>query len=848
MKIFLSCVSTEFRSYRLKLANQLGALKGQPFEVKVQEDFQQGGYTLLEKLADYIQNCDLVIHLVGDASGAQPTPEHERSLLQKLGQTDVALNAGWSYTQWEYHLARLFHKNVFVYLAKSGAPRDCGWPIHQSEDDAQLQQDHIQSLNNAGEHWTEIDGQHQLVREVFHDLGLEPNLKVNNLPYKTLGSLFKGRNNFLDKIRTTLSQAEYRGHQRVAAITATATAATVHGLGGIGKTRAAIEFAHKYSDEYTALLFVRADSPEGLKTNLGALCSPLVLDLVEKDTAELDAQVAAALQWLKQHPGWLLILDNVDTEKAAQAVENILGQLSGAGQVLITSRLRNWSGSVETLALDVLSETDAASFLLERTAKGRRKQADDPDRALQLAITLGQLALALEQAGAMVETNRLSLAQYQDQWQHQHDQVLTWFDERLMQYPVSVAVTWQTSFAQLTDSARELLHGLAWFAPDPIPERLLDITFEDSFSSDSEEHESTELQITLHDALADLEAYSLVTRAADEPTFSVHRLVQDVTRFSLQGNDAHQYLTAALQWINGAFVGDPNDVRSWPTLDPLAPHAQTCAKYADQAQIAAPTDRLFNQLGLFLMEKAQYDQAEPLMRRSLAIDETSLGELHPKFALGLNNLAQLLKATNRLSEAEPLMRCALAIDEASLGEHHPNIAKDLNNLALLLQDTNRLFEAELLMRRALAIDEASLGEHHPKVAIRLNNLAQLLQATNRLSEAEPLMRRALAIDEASFGEHHPKVAICLNNLAQLLQATNRRSEAEPLMRRCVSIFLDFTCENGFQHPYLQATTSNFFELLQQMGLSQEQADGKIYELAQEYGLNFEEKQKMGGAD
>ena len=90
--------------------------------------------------------------------------------------------------------------------------------------------------------------------------------------------------------------------------------------------------------------------------------------------------------------------------------------------------------------------------------------------------------------------------------------------------------------------------------------------------------------------------------------------------------------------------------------------------------------------------------------------------------------------------------------EASF-EHHPTVARDLNNLALLLKDTNRMGEAEPLMRRALEISKASFGEHHPTVAIGLNNLAQLLKDTNRMGEAEPLMRRALKIDEASFGEH-----------------------------------------------------------------------------------------------
>src|SRR5262245_25497781 len=71
MKLFLSCVSSEFKSYRLKLANHLAVTRGGSFEVKVQEDFQQGGFTLLEQLADYIRDCDLVVHLVGDAFGAR---------------------------------------------------------------------------------------------------------------------------------------------------------------------------------------------------------------------------------------------------------------------------------------------------------------------------------------------------------------------------------------------------------------------------------------------------------------------------------------------------------------------------------------------------------------------------------------------------------------------------------------------------------------------------------------------------------------------------------------------------------------------------------------------------------
>ena len=142
------------------------------------------------------------------------------------------------------------------------------------------------------------------------------------------------------------------------------------------------------------------------------------------------------------------------------------------------------------------------------------------------------------------------------------------------------------------------------------------------------------------------------------------------------------------------------------------------------------------------------------------------------------------------------------------------MATPLNNLAQLLQATNRLAEAEPLMKRALAIDETSYGPEHPRVATQLNNLAQLLQATNRLTEAEPLMKRALAIDEASDGPEHPDVARDLNNLAQLLKATNRLAEAEPLMRRTLYIFLVFTRSTGHAHPHLNAAFGNYLSLLQ----------------------------------
>ena len=179
----------------------------------------------------------------------------------------------------------------------------------------------------------------------------------------------------------------------------------------------------------------------------------------EQAIPEEEPRTRAAITWLQTHPGWLLILDNLDTKEAALAAENLLDQLRG-GHVLFTGRHSKWSNSVDELPLDVLDVTDAVEFLLAKTDKGRRKSPDDAAHARKLAEELGRLALALEQAGAYIAMQKLTFARYLELWCKEHDKVLDWFDEQLVKYPRSVPITsrsvpitWQTSFDALTEPA-----------------------------------------------------------------------------------------------------------------------------------------------------------------------------------------------------------------------------------------------------------------------------------------------------------------------------------------------------------------------------------------------------------
>ncbi|MBI9018095.1 MAG: tetratricopeptide repeat protein [Phycisphaerae bacterium] len=249
---------------------------------------------------------------------------------------------------------------------------------------------------------------------------------------------------------------------------------------------------------------------------------------------------------------------------------------------------------------------------------------------------------------------------------------------------------------------------------------------------------------------------------------------------------------------------------------------KTTAATAKYEQIIADADKAEADL--------DYDKAIEIYEQALAEISDADKEYEATY---LNNLGLLYRQLAQYDKAEPLYKQALAIDEEVLGKDHPEVATACNNLASLYSDTNRLKEAEPLMLRALAINEKALGKDHPNVATNCNNLALLYCQTNRLNEAEPLMLRALAINEKSFGKDHPKVALRQWSLAVLYQDTERLDKAGPLYERAIEIYQKFKRSTGHFHPHWQNIVDSYGDYLLQTGLSEDQADAKLKEIAPE---------------
>lgn len=834
--VFISAVSSEFGKARGEIASNLRA-KG--WRVTEQTDFRSetDSDTLLRFLHDHIYAAERVVCILGKRSGACPKPNEVEQFAHLRILPDGIAQA--SYTQWELFFARYYNKRLSVYPAADDYPPDEA----KGSDVPGLQTSYVDFVKKLGLQRVPFSTADQLraavLTEDWERKLTKPQPKPGKpivLPYPSIGHLFKGRDEFLKQLHDSLTHA---GGGKTAIFNA------LYGMGGVGKSRAAVEYARHYENDYSALLFVIGDSPENLRRNLAGLSATLVPEL---ETTEETAHVKAVIDWLNRNRGWLLILDNLDTQESLAEAERIMAQCSG-GHVIITSRLSNFPGEVQPLELGVLDRDDAAAFLLERTGGRRRTADDDEAKASEIAEELGYLALALEQAAAYIGARKLTFAQYLDQWRANREKVMAWSDPNVTHYPRAVAVTWQTSVDQLTPAGRRLLERLAWLAPEPIPDFLLDVPIP------GQERENENLL----DAFADLAGYSLVTHDAEGPFFLIHRLVQDVTRRSLNETTRLRRVRETLTWINEAFRGAPTEVRNWIHLEPLSAHARIIANYADTLGSPDPTTTLMNQVALLLQTKALYAEAEPIIRRALAIDEEKLGPDHPMVSVRVNNLAQLLHDTNRIGEAEKLMRRALSSSEKNFGPDDPRVAGALNNLSVLLQATDRHAEAEPLLHRAIEIFEMALGPDDPELARTLNNLAQLLKATNRAAEAESLSRRSLAIYESNFGPDdpmvasvlnniarslqsagrfseaestfrraitihekslgsmHPTVAIGLNNLALLLMATNDLDEAELLMRRHLAIFVNFKQKTGHQHPHFNQAIINYGGLLVDMG-------------------------------
>ena len=334
---------------------------------------------------------------------------------------------------------------------------------------------------------------------------------------------FTGRDAMLDQLHSALTGAG----------TAALTQA-IAGLGGVGKTQLALEYAYRFAQEYDLVGWLRAEKPASLAADYAALASPL--DLPEKALADQPAIVAAVRDALARRDRWLLIFDNAtDPESCAEYQPP-----SDEGHILVTSRNKSWGGVAETMQVQQWSRPESLEFLKKRTHR------DEPDAANRLAESVGDLPLALDIAAAYIDEAALSIVSYV--------QLLHRYSKELL---APVAATWRISVDQLkasNEDAVDLLNVLAYFAPDDIPRAVL---------SDN--------PLIFNESVKSLSRYSLINATPD--LISVHRLVQRTLRETLEAGGDLRWAESSHQSRRESLsrpVGSPQLGRLFPPPFPRA--------------------------------------------------------------------------------------------------------------------------------------------------------------------------------------------------------------------------------------------------------------------------------------
>jgi tetratricopeptide (TPR) repeat protein len=605
-----------------------------------------------------------------------------------------------------------------------------------------------------------------------------------------------GRDDLLDRL-----DVEAAGSRPVTLVQA------IHGLGGVGKTRLMVEYALRHLGDFDIAWFLRAGDPVTLLEDYVAL--GVELAIVDADAADLQASARQVTRWLSQeHADWLLLFDDAPNPAA---LADVLPQ-SPRGRVLVTSRNPNWDQLAHCIAVPALTVAQSIDLLLTRTRQ------DDRESARLLAIDLGGLPLALQQASAYVVAAGTTLSGYLDLFRRERSRL--WTEERPPDdHRATVGTTFTLAIEELHRpehaggrTAVDLITLCAFLAPEPdrIP---LDLFNDPDASLPGSLQDVASDPIVLNRAVMTLRSYSLVERDAN--SLALHRLVQVVARDRLAQQERGEWEAAAMLLVSSVLPEDPDDFRHWPAYVRLEPHVRAVAGGVvlshPSATVAAS---MLGRLGVYLRSRAQFSSARDLLERALQIEEAAYGPDHPDVASTLSNLGNILYEQGDLTGARERQERALRIFEEEHGPDHPQVSSTLSNLGIVLRHQGDLAGARERQERALRIDEATFGPDHPEVARTLGNLSNILYMQGDLAGARERLERVLRIFEGAYGADHPDVASTLSNLSNVLYEQGDRAGARDRLERALRIK---EAAYGADHPDVARTLGNLGIVLQEQG-------------------------------
>jgi tetratricopeptide (TPR) repeat protein len=585
--------------------------------------------------------------------------------------------------------------------------------------------------------------------------------EVSNLPARN--PRFIGRGEDLARLHADLLAGSAAGVVPVQA---------VHGLGGIGKTTLALEYAYRFASDYDLIWWVPAEQPTTAVAALARLASRVGV----REFRDQPEMASALFDLLRGRSRWLLIYDNAERPDRLEG----LFPPDGGGHVLVTSRWSAWGRDASPQWLQVLPRKESVEFLRLRTG------AVDLTALDELAELVSDLPLALEEAAAYLEETQDDLEDYVQLVRERARELfgLTLLDEEELGDRRRVATVWSVSLDRIhadAPAAEALLNLCAFLAPDvprALPREHPEVLPDGLATVVSD-------RLSYNRTLAGIGRYSLasVTSARIE----LHRLVQTVIQVRLGGAGERVWVDAAVRLLREAFPSDSREVGSWPRCERLLPHLLTVTGHATRLGIAGePAGWLLERASAYLRGRGQQRQAKPIAERALAATEAALGPHDVQVAWRRDELGRVLRALGDIDGARLEYERGLQMAEAALGPDHPCLIVWLHDLGGVLRALRDLAGALARFQRALEIGEAALDPDNPDAEVRRIEVASALRSMGPLSGARPQYVRALQIGQEPLGPG-PSTGIQRIDLASALQDQGELSVVGTAIRRLLEL-------------------------------------------------------------
>ncbi|MFH0515877.1 FxSxx-COOH system tetratricopeptide repeat protein [Streptomyces sp. M41] len=623
--------------------------------------------------------------------------------------------------------------------------------------------------------------------------------RVWNVPPRNPG--FTGRAAVLERLRDALAGSAAGGAPSPNALC---------GLGGVGKTQVALEYVHRFAADYDLTWWIPAERDESVTHALSGLARRLGLGAGE-DTARAAQEVRDHLRRASASLRWLLVFDNADEPQ--QVARHFPG---GTGHVLVTSRNRAWLRYAEALDVEPFERAESIERLLLQAPDLR------PADAERVAAAVGDLPLALDQAGAWLAETGTSVGTYLEELEQQTERVLAF--GRPADYPQPVGATWNVSVERLEErspAAVRLLQLCAFFAAGPISLKLL---YGDPMTSAlAAKDPALQEKMVLGRVLQELGRFALVR--VDRPTESiqVHRLVQAVFRSQLTPEEqaqarhiVHRVLVAARP-AGEEPVDDPENsplfAAIWPHLE--ASEAAGCDEPQTRQLLMDRVRHLWRRGDL---KAALSDALDLRTRWEQRLAEREDPELRTQLLRLQFHTANVLRSLGRYTEAADLGSETLSAQRRLLVPGHPHMLMTASALSADLGSLGRFDEALELAAQAHDGFKDSFGDSHPRTLSAHNNLALCLRLLGRYKAARDIDEAIYERRRTEFGSTHPHTLFTLTNLGRDLR---EMGEYEASITQLTSSHESYKLLFGVSHPETLRTAKSLAVSLRMAGRADE---------------------------